>query len=141
MTTEIAAVSKKEIANLISTSAEIKLTENEQKQFRRCLRSTAVVWVGKVDGNLVCIYGLIPPSLADNRAYLWLHTTDRVEDYEFTFVRQSQIAVRKMLETFPLIYGHCEVGAERSQRWVKWLGAEFGEPEGSLVPFKIGRAA
>ncbi len=139
MTAKTELVDKKKIVDLILSDDEIKLSQNERKSFSRVLGSTAAVWVGKVDGHLVCIWGLVPPSLADDRAYLWLHATERVREYEFTFVRQSQIAVRKMLEMFPTIYGHCETDAVRSRRWVKWLGATFGEPEGALIPFQIVR--
>lgn len=139
MTASIELSSRAKITGLISSHPEIKLTDTERLAFQRCLRQSSAIWVGKVDADLVCIFGLVPPTLADDRAYLWLHVTERVKDYEFTFVRQSQIAIRKMLETFPTIVGHCEVKDERSRRWVKWLGATFGKAEGPLVPFTIVR--
>lgn len=139
MISEVLQMSKADIADLISSGGEFNLTENESEAFELCLRSTTSVWLGKVNGEWVCIWGLMQPSLADNRAYLWLHVSERVREYEFTFVRRSQIAVREMLKQYPVIYGHCQVGAKQSIRWVKWLGGVFSDPQGTLIPFKIVR--
>jgi hypothetical protein len=45
--------------------------------------------------------------------------------------------VQEMLKLFPTITGHVKVGVESSIRWLRWLGAKFGEPEGPYMPFKI----
>ena len=95
------------------------------------------LWGGFWNGETLCIFGLIPPTLLSEQAYLWLHTTEAASEHEFVLVRRSQIEVRKMLEEHPRIIGHCEVGAERSIRWLRWLGAVFGEPQGKLIPFVI----
>ena len=95
------------------------------------------MWKGIVDDRLLCIWGVIPPTLLSDRAYLWLITTEAVKDHEFILVRRSQIEIKQILKRYKAIYGHCQVGADRSVRWLRWLGATFGEPEGRLVPFVI----
>ena len=42
-----------------------------------------------------------------------------------------------VLEQFKSIVGVVLMGNKRSIRWLKWLGAEFGEPNGKLIPFTI----
>jgi hypothetical protein len=42
-----------------------------------------------------------------------------------------------MLQRYPTIVGNCIVGEYKSIRWLKWLGAKFGRPEGNKVPFVI----
>lgn len=140
MKTRIETVTRTDIARLISSTITDKMTEQESRNLASCTNSTTTVWVGYIDEELVCIWGLVPPTLLSNVAYLWLHTTDKVRDHEFIFVRRSQQAIKKILEIYPEIVGHCEKGSDRSIRWLKWLGAVFGEPDGKLVPFAI-RAA
>jgi hypothetical protein len=100
-------------------------------------RGTTQYLVGFADDDLVCIWGLAPPTLASDQAYLWLYTTPALKGHEFVFVRHSQRAVEEMLKTFSSIIGHCVVGADSSIRWLRWLGAEFGYPSKGLIPFVI----
>jgi hypothetical protein len=137
MKVQIEQVTKQQISQLISVGLDKKLTEDEITAFNRCLFSTTTTWLGIVNGKLCCVWGLIPPTLLSEQAYLWLYVTEHVKEYEFVFVRYSQRAVEDMLKTFPTIVGHATVGASRSLKWLKWLGAEFGLPEGKYVPFVI----
>ena len=89
MSAEINRVSKAEIQQLISASEDVKLSKDEQANFDACLFLTSSLYVGLIDGRLVCIWGLIPPTLLSDQAYLWLHTTDAVQGHEFLFVRRS----------------------------------------------------
>jgi hypothetical protein len=104
-----------------------------------CTKSSVPLWRGEVDGQLACIWGLIPGSLLSNNAYIWLYTTDIVQEHQFVFVRYSQIMIQEMLKEYEFIVGNTEAGADRSIRWLKWLGAEFQQPKGKLIPFVIRR--
>jgi hypothetical protein len=97
------------------------------------------VYTGFVDGEFVCCWGLIPPSFLSNQAYLWMWAPEPLQ-YQFTFIRRSQIQVKKMLETYDQIIGDCAEGNKPAQRWLKWLGAEFGYPHDGMIPFTIRRA-
>ena len=96
-------------------------------------------WVGKADDEIVCAFGVIPPSVLSNTAYLWSFTTDKVEDHKFLFVRYSQRMLERIHAEFPRIIGHVKVGETRSIRWLRWLGAVFGEPGEKGIPFVIER--
>lgn len=137
MTTSILPVSKEQVADLILQATGDKLTELQWAKFNQFAQASLLLWSGEFKGQLLCLWGLIPPTILSDQAYLWLYTTEAAKDHEFVLVRRSQIELRKMLEAFPRIVGHCEVGAERSIRWLRWLGARFGEPDGKLIPFVI----
>jgi len=92
---------------------------------------------GMVDGKIACVWGLIPPTLLSNKAYLWLLTTDIVAEHKFLFVRHSQRYVEEALKQYPIIVGDCLIGNASAMRWLRWLGAEFGEPDGGRIPFMI----
>ena len=137
MTTTISTVSRDQVSKLISQAEGGRLSVKELEVFQRWLLVSQRLFTGLVDGKLLCIWGLIPPTLISDRAYLWLHVTPQAKGHEFILVRRSQIELRKMLEEYPVITGHCAAGATDSMRWLKWLGAQFGDPAGRVVPFII----
>ena len=133
----VTPISKTEMAELVAAMERPSLDDRGKAIYDRCVAATTQMWAGFANKHLVCVWGLIPPTLLSDQAYLWLYTTDAVKDHEFIFVRQSQIAVKEMLKMYPVIVGHVEVGMDRSVRWIKWLGAVFGDPQGKLIPFTI----
>ena len=139
MTTSVSAISRQKVNELISSWALDSLSDIEVETFKRFVLVSSKLRAGVVDGKLICLWGLVPPTMLSDRAYLWMHTTDEAEKHEFLLVRHSQIEVRKMLEEYPRIVGQCELAATRSIRWLKWLGAVFGDHDGKLVPFEIVR--
>lgn len=112
---------------------------------RRYFESSLFAWTGLIDGKLACIWGLIAPTIFSEKAYLWLITTDLIDDHKFIFIRHSQMVISGMLDQFPVIAGHVLWEQSRSKKWLKWLGVRFGQPiEGSqnarIVPFELRRA-
>lgn len=95
---------------------------------------------GYIDGQLACVWGLMPPSLLSQRAYLWLYVTDVVKEHTFIFIRQSQIAIKRMLEDYPELYGEIEIDNYKAITWLRWLGASLGEPFDGRIPFTIRRS-
>jgi hypothetical protein len=103
-----------------------------------CLMLSDLYWVGTIEGKIACIFGLAPPSLLSNSAYLWLYSTELVDGHKFIFARHSQRVMEDLLKVYPRIVGHCDPKSWRSIRWVKWLGGKFMEPDGRRIPFVIG---
>lgn len=137
MTVSTAAISKAQVTELISRLDHDKLSANEAEVLQQWMTISSVVWSSVADEKLLCLWGLIPPTFLSDQAYLWLHVAEAAYEHEFVLVRRSQIEVKKMLVMYPRIVGHCEVGEARSIRWLRWLGATFGEPDGKLIPFVI----
>lgn len=113
------------------------LSPQDQESLDVCTAMASNLWVGYIAGRPVCAWGLVPPTLLSDVAYLWLYSTPEVEAHKFTFVRKSQLVVEEMLELYPVIYGVTKVGEDRSMRWLRWLGAVFSEPARGFYPFTI----
>lgn len=128
------------VRQLILESKGDILTAEMAKTLEEYLTFSQNLYVGSIHGKLCCAWGLIPPSLLSDRAHLWLYSNDAVEDYKFIFVRNSQRAVEAMLELYPTIFGFCEIDNARSIRWLRWLGAIFGPPLKTFIPFEIRKA-
>lgn len=122
-----------------ATGFDISAKEAGMLQF--CQSLSAEVWSGYVDEKLICCWGLIPPTLLSNQAYLWMHSTPAIRDHQFLLVRHSQKIIEQVLNRYERIIGDCRVEAADSIRWLKWLGAEFTESQGPYLSFTIRRKA
>jgi hypothetical protein len=139
MTANIIRLSGADAYDLIYPEFLSTLSAMNQETMHRSIMNSSQVWLGYDDDHILAFWGLIPPTFLSDRAYLWLYTTEHFHSHIFMFVRHSQRVVKEMLEEYPIIVGHGAVGADRSLRWLKWLGAEFieAEPDGKLIRFEI----
>jgi hypothetical protein len=112
-------------------------SDGSERTFRYCLQRSDRWWAGTVDGKVACVFGLIFPSLLSTSAYIWLLTTDLVDEHQFPFVRYSQICIKEVLSHCDEVRGHVDVRQPRSVRWLKWLGATVGRPQGFYASFII----
>jgi hypothetical protein len=106
---------------------------------RACIIRSSEVRYGFIHGELACLWGLIPPSLLSDTAYLWLLTTEIVAENKFLFIRHSQRMIEDALLLYPRLEGDVVVGNDSAFRWLRWLGAQFSPPEGKVVKFVIRR--
>lgn len=138
MTTEVRHVDGFEAKAYI---AHLALTKDEAWAMEYCFDTSSSIWVGLIDEKLACIWGLIPPTLVSNQAYLWLYTTDVITEHQFVLVRHSQLVMEEILKRYKSVCGHVVTGHgdSKSIRWLKWLGAKFGEPGEIGIPFRITR--
>lgn len=113
------------------------LTKEFVDRLDACLGFATHLWGGTINDKLVCAWGLIPPSLLSDEAYLWLWHTDEIEENKFLFVRYSQRVIEEMLKIYPTIVGKTLINSTKSIRWLRWLGAKYGEPNGDYLPFRI----
>lgn len=101
------------------------------------IKASITTWAGSVNGEIACVWGLIPPSVLADRALLWLQITDLVWEHKFLFIRHSRIHLQRMLALYPIIVGTADPEFPENVKWLKWLGAEFGEPIPGGIPFTI----
>lgn len=94
-------------------------------------------YVGVVDGEIVCIWGVLRQSLMSTRGYLWLLATPGADEHKFLLVRYSQRIIERLLVRYTSLIGECAIEDDRARRWMKWLGATFSEPAGKTIPFQI----
>jgi hypothetical protein len=118
---------------------EVRLDDIGERTMDFCLLMSTGIWGCFVDDRPICIYGVIPPTLMSHQAYLWMFATDFLKEHQFVLVRQSQIVIENLLKEYPVIVGHAIMGSSKSIRWLKWLGAKFGTPHGTAIPFRIER--
>lgn len=133
----IATITKDEISDLISSGVWGSISEDQSENLRRWLVNTTMMWCGRVNGEIVCVFGVVPPTMLSDTAYLWLWDTEKMQEHKFLFVRKSQIVIKELLTRWPKLVGMCRADAAASIRWMRWLGGETGEPNQGFVPFVI----
>lgn len=106
-------------------------------QFKIFLCHSSRIWVGYIDDQLVCAFGLVPVSMIGDQGYIWLYVTDAIKGRGVTFLRQVRGALAGLMELYPRLIGEVVNGDSRAIRWLTWCGAEFGRPGPRLTPFMI----
>jgi hypothetical protein len=137
--TQVNAVHPSQILSLLPLEEALDILATEKDNYDRCLMQSSNLWIARVDGKVICFWGLAPPTILSDSAHLWLYTVEAIKGHEFAFVRRSQIEIEEMLKLYPTITGYTDAHRTKAIRWLKWLGASFGEPEGQMIPFVIGR--
>lgn len=137
MTVSIQPIGRQRTRELILSAKGGILTDIESKTLDACLGFATHLWIGEINDKIACAWGLVPPSLLSDEAYLWLFSTSAVDEHKFIFVRYSQRLIEEMLRIYPTIVGVTDAKAVDSIRWLKWLGAKFGPPQGKYLPFTI----
>jgi hypothetical protein len=125
--------------SMVVKNSHVASIPNAEAILARCMSTSTKVWVWSVDGKVGALWGLMQPTVLSDRAYLWMLSTDFVNEHVFLFVRYSQRLIAEMLEMHEMLVGHCELSNPKAIRWLRWLGAVFGEPEGQFIPFTIRR--
>lgn len=136
---EIKQVPRVDIGGLISSHIAPSLSAIDLRKFQQFVLVSQKIWYCEIAGEFIGMWGTIPPTLLSDHTYLWVHTNEKVKEHQFVFIRHSQLAIAGVLDEWPVVHGHALASASKSIRWLKWLGAEFDEPEGSLIPFVIRR--
>jgi hypothetical protein len=136
MKVQISAADKVDLKGVVKRSAQAN-TPGAAAILKDYLRRSIYAWTGLIDGDVACIWGLIAPTILSDKAYLWLLTTDLVDEHQFIFVRHSQLQVQEMLKEFPTIVGHVKVKDERAKRWLRWLGVRIVNRYGELQEFEL----
>jgi hypothetical protein len=111
------------------TSAELAVMENAM------VKSTDVWMVS--DGAMIGITGVAPDTLLARDAFLWLYTNPFNNRITVGALKSTKRVVDNFLRQYDNLVGYCKVDNVKSQRWVSWLGADFGRANGPLIPFKI----
>lgn len=104
--------------------------------------ASEVVYAGRISSHilagfygdeLLCIIGFIPRHFLSDEAYIWMQTMPAANNHKLMVGRHAKAVVRRALEYYPKIIGHCFNAA--SARWLQTLGAEL---KGDI--FEIRRA-
>lgn len=112
---------RKEIWRSSATSPEAAL--------RRALKVSDVVWTGRYDGDLVCMFGVAPVSIITGVGSPWMVGTDLIEKHARPFLRANKTYIGHMLRKYPTLMNYADTENVVAVRWLEWLGFEMNTPK------------
>jgi hypothetical protein len=124
-------------ASLAAAITALDVTADHKQILLRSTKNSSHLWIGTNDETILCFFGLIPPTLLSDTAYLWLYCTADMQGHTIPLIRHSKRAVKTWLELYDCIVGHGHIDRPRSLAWLRMIGAVFGEPQGAVIPFEI----
>ena len=83
-------------------------------------------FVGRANGELAVLWGVLMPSLLTGIGVIWAVTTTVADEHPFVFARHSKLAVDEIKQHYTELKGLVDPRYKRSIRWLKWLGFEVG---------------
>lgn len=73
-------------------------------------------------GAVICMWGVVPESLAGGRAIIWMLGTDRIERIAKSFVRESRAQVADFRALFPTLHNLVDTRYDQAIRWMGRIG-------------------
>jgi hypothetical protein len=96
-------------------------------------------WTGLVDGEPVCIFGVVPVSFMSGIGVPWMLGTDLVEEHATAFLRRNRRYVKQMTQAYNHLVNYVDDRNVKAIAWLEWLGFTMSEPQqfGALgLPFR-----
>ncbi|MCW5737791.1 MAG: hypothetical protein KIS73_26965 [Enhydrobacter sp.] len=93
------------------------------------VEKSSSAYAGLADGELVCLFGVVPLSLVGVTGVPWLLGSDAVCAYSRPFLRRNKTYVHEMLREFPVLRNVVDARNAVSIRWLQWLGFTLGTPQ------------
>jgi hypothetical protein len=91
--------------------------------------STHCLSVEDAYGDLVCIMGVAPVSMAGGIGSPWMLGTDGLGDLSRTLARVAHRYFAEVSQVYPVLENHVDVRNTASVKLLKWLGCSFDEPK------------
>lgn len=92
---------------------------------REGLRMSMEAWIGLVDGEPICCFGVNAVSLLGRSGVPWMIGTDRIDRHAAGFLRRCRPVVQGWSESFDLLWNYVDARNTRAIRWLRWLGFEI----------------
>ena len=88
----------------------------------QALQKSALAYTARVDGQIVCIFGVAPHCLLLDSGTPWLVGTDLIERHARQFLRHSRPYLAEILALYPRLSNFVDASNTHAVRWLRWLG-------------------
>jgi hypothetical protein len=101
---------------------------NPREALVESVENSAKAWAGLADGQLVCLFGVVPLTLIGITGVPWLLGSNEVCAFSRQFLRRNKAYVTEMLADYPVLRNVVDQRNTVSIRWLRWLGFRMGQP-------------
>lgn len=106
---------------MLSDLADLSFTPEEGHTMAQFFSDSEEVSAGRIDGQLICLWGMIPASLLSDKAYIWSYAFPAVTKYPKTFLKVAKIIITQYLKAYPTLICHCT----QKITFIKHIGGEL----------------
>ncbi|MBP2652631.1 MAG: hypothetical protein H6Q73_200 [Firmicutes bacterium] len=85
--------------------------------------SSCESWVAEVNGEIVCIYGVVKPNS------LWMLFVCGIDQLPMSFFRESRIQLTSLLDRYGVLGNYTAANNTFILKWLTWLGFSIGPEE------------
>ena len=110
----------------LRTTPDIELISEEA--LHAAIKTSTYAWIAEVDNKPVALWGFYKPSLLADEGFIWMVTTNAVEEHQFTFIRYGRMVLDMMFQKCNLLYGVVHPEFYRSHKFLKFFKFEIGDP-------------
>lgn len=94
---------------------------------------SAESYAGYIDGELACLFGVVPGTFLTGEAVPWLLTSNVVQRKPRAFLRASREVIADWLGKYPMLVQQVDARYEQALRWAERVGFNVEPP----APFGI----
>lgn len=95
---------------------------------RRSVEVSTVTVCAEVDGEPAGLFGLAPISVLAGEAAPWMLATDVADQHARAWLRDARQWLVLIGDGWRVLRNHVDARNTRSQRWLRRMGFEVGEP-------------
>jgi len=88
-----------------------------------------------IEGEVACIFGVVPLSMIGGIGSPWMLGTDLIEKYPLTFLRKCRNSVLAMTASYGTLLNYVDTRNVMAIRWLFWLGFDINKYSESFGPF------
>lgn len=95
----------------------------------RSIASSTSCWTGCINGEPVCIFGLVPISMLCGIGSPWMLGTNLILKNAGAFIRHSTPYIHGMLREFPQLFNFVDVRNRKAVAWLRRAGFKMHEQQ------------
>lgn len=92
------------------------------------LKNSEEAYTGLIDGEPVCMWGIIRESLIGNVGLAWMVATTLADKHAMTFLRRSKPLLLEVMSKYRTVFNFVDVRNKRAINWLKFMGFVIEEP-------------
>jgi hypothetical protein len=138
-----------QIEHIPAIAADMREADREELRAAWCLTPldcmfhglahSEKAWVGFIDGEPVCMFGVVASSILGNVGRPWMVGTKQLDEHPLVFLRRCKRegCLREMRERFDVLTNYVDARNTRAIQWLVWLGFEISTNPQKIGPYKM----
>lgn len=98
------------------------------ESLRNAVKASHRARAWRVEGEVVCLFGVAPTSRLTGTGTVWLLGTPAVEAHQVAFLRASRPTLGEVIRGYRHLYNYVDARNTTAIRWLRWLGFTIHDP-------------